>query len=173
MMDKGLLDAVKEQVNAELYSAYLYLAMSSWAEYEGWKGIASWMRIQAREERTHALVLHEQILERGEHSTMSAIAEPPHSWESPLALFEHVYAHERDVTRMINNLATIAMENRDHAFYQFIQMFVKEQVEEEANASDICVRLGRISDNPAMVDALDKELGTRVFSQPFPDYPIE
>lgn len=173
MMADRLAQAVVRQVNAELYSAYLYLSMSAWAESEGWKGAASWLRVQAREERTHALVLHEQLLERGAKSVMLPIAAPPGSWESPLALFEHVYAHEQDVTRSINDIATIAMEEKDHAFYQFIQMFVKEQVEEEAGASELCVRLARIGDNPAMIDALDRELATRIFTQPFPEYPIE
>ncbi len=170
MISDKLSAAAMAQINAELYSAYLYLAMSSWAENEGWKGIAGWMRIQAQEEKVHALVLHDQLLERGAHSVLSGIDAPPSVWESPLAMFEHTFSHEQDVTRMINNLATIAMEEHDHAFYQFIQMYVKEQVEEEANASEICTRLGRIDGQPAMIDALDKELGARLFTQPFPGY---
>ena len=166
-MNQKLLEAVKKQINAEFYSAYLYLSMSSWCEHEGFKGMAHWMRIQAQEEQTHAITLHNQLIERGERSTFEVIEKPSQIWESPLKMFEQVLDHEKNVTSMINNLATISLEEKDHAFYGFIQMFVKEQVEEEANASDICTRLKRAENNAMLLEMLDKELGTRIFTPSF------
>ena len=115
----------------------------------------------------HALTLHDQLLERGAHSIMSAIEGPPVAWNSIQDVFEAVLVHEQKVTALINNIATIAMQNNDHAFYQFIQMFVKEQVEEEKSATDILQRVKRLDGHPALLDQLDIELGTRVFVQPF------
>lgn len=166
-MEAVLEQAVNKQVNAELYSAYLYLAMSSWAKSEGWDGTANWMRIQAQEEQVHALTLHDQLLERNARSVMTAIEAPPAAWASLSDVFGEVLLHEQKVTAMINNLATIAMQQSDHAFYQFIQMFIKEQVEEEASATTILQRVKRLEGHPAMLDALDKELAARVFVQPF------
>jgi len=166
-MNSRLLEEVKKQVNAEFYSAYLYLSMSSWCEYEGFKGIAHWMRIQAQEEQTHAITLHDQLIERGEHCTFEIIEKPPQNWENPFKMFEHVLEHEKKVTFMINNLATVSIEEKDHAFYGFIQMFVKEQVEEEANVSDICTRLKRAEGNVMLLEMLDKELSNRIFTPSF------
>ncbi len=168
MMTKKLLEAVQKQINAEIYSSYLYLSMSSWAESEGWKGVANWMRVQAQEEMAHAMKLHDQLLERGERSVMFAVDMPPSEWPSLLAMAQDVCAHEEKVTASINNLATISMHDNDHAFYQFIQMFVKEQVEEEANAGELVVRFRRAGDNAAMLDMIDQSLAARVFTNPFP-----
>lgn len=166
-MQEVLVKAVNQQINAELYSAYLYLAMSSWASSEGWTGTANWLRIQAQEEQVHATTLHDQLLERGERSVMAAIDAPPSEWKSISDVFEEVLAHEKKVTAMINNLATIAQEQKDHAFYEFIMMFVKEQVEEEDSASTILIRSKRLDGHPALLDQFDKELGARVFTVPF------
>lgn len=171
-MTEVLLDGVKKQVNAELYSAYLYLSMSAWCAYEGWKGMANWMRVQAKEEQFHALVLHDQLLEMGECSTFSQIEAPPKAWESPLQMFEEVLVHEKKVSSMINELATIAMEDKNHAFYEFIQMFVKEQVEEEAHAAELCQQMRFAGDNSSALLMLDKELSVRTFTPPFPGYTV-
>ncbi len=165
-MNEKLVMAITEQINKELYSSYLYLSMSSWASNESWTGIANWLRVQSQEEMAHAMLLHDNLLERGELSIFKEIQMPKVSWESPYEIFEDVLKHEKFVTECINGLATIAMESNDHAFYQYIQWFVKEQVEEEATASDILARCKRLKDNPAMMDTLDKELATRVFVQP-------
>ncbi len=169
-MTGNLLKAAQKQVNAELFSAYLYLSMSSWAEYEGFSGMANWMRVQAQEEQVHALTLHDQLLMMGEHSLLEQVETPKQVWTSPLEMFEDALEHEKKITGMINRLATLAMEEHDHAFYQFIQMYAKEQVEEEASATEILRRLRLIKDTPALLIMLDKELGTRVFTPPFPEY---
>lgn len=169
-MTEQRLSLVKEQVNAEFYSAYLYLSMSSWCEHEGWRGMANWMRVQAQEEQAHALTLHDHLLMLGEHSTLEQIDAPKQHWQSPLDMFGDALAHEKKITGLINRLATAAMRDEDHAFYQFIQMFAKEQVEEEANATEICRQLKLIDGNIQALLALDKELGARVYSPPFPGY---
>ncbi len=165
-MNEKLLKAVQEQINKELYSSYLYLGMSSWASYEGWAGIANWLHMQAKEEMSHAMILHNNLLERGERSIFGTVQQPQNEWNGLVEVFEEVYSHEKLVTKSINELATIAMESSDHAFYQFIQWFVKEQVEEEASASDILTRIKRLENNPAMMDTLDIELGKRTYSEP-------
>ncbi len=165
-MNEKLLKAVQSQINKELYSSYLYLAMSSWANSEGWSGVSNWLHMQAKEELEHAMILHHNLLERGERSIFTVVEEPQNEWESLVAVFTEVYEHEKMVSQSINEIATIAMECKDHAFYQFIQWFVKEQVEEESTASDLLVRFKRLESNPAMVDTLDIELGKRTFVAP-------
>ncbi len=165
-MHEKLVKAIQEQINKELYSSYLYLSMSSWASSESWNGLSNWLRIQAQEELAHAMLLHDNLLERGELSIFEAVEKPKTSWISTTEVFEQVLSHEKTVTESINNLATIALEVHDHAFYQYIQWFVKEQVEEEASASDLLMRSKRVSDNASMLYQFDSELATRVFIAP-------
>lgn len=165
-MNEKLVKAIQEQINKELYSSYLYLSMSSWANNESWPGISNWLRVQAKEELAHAMLLHDNLLERGELSIFEQIDKPKTSWENPQEVFDDILKHEKYVTSCINSLATIALQESDHAFYQFIQWFVKEQVEEESTASDLLVRCKRLKDNPAMMDTLDLELATRTFVEP-------
>ncbi len=165
-MNEKLLEAVQEQINKELYSSYLYLSMSSWADSQDWSGISKWLLIQSKEEMEHAMILHNNLLERGQRSIFKAIEQPQNEWKNPLEVFEAVYSHEQFITQSINELATIAMECKDHAFYQFIQWFVKEQVEEEASASELLARFKRLDGHPAMMDTLDIELGKRTFTAP-------
>ncbi len=168
-MKDNLVKAIQDQINKELYSSYLYLSMSSWADSESWKGLSNWLRIQSKEEYEHAMALHDNLLERGERSVFTAIEQPPKKWDSPLDCFKEVYKHEQSVTESINNLASIAMKENDHAFYQFVQWFVKEQVEEEGTVSEYVARFKRIKDNHAMMDQLDIELGKRVFVSNLPN----
>ena len=169
MLSKKLLQALSEQVNAEYYSAYLYLAMSAAADGMDLKGAATWLFAQAQEEMAHGTHIYQYILERGETPTFAAIDLPPTSFANIREIFEEVLAHEQKVTGLINTIATHAMQEADHACYQFMMWFVNEQVEEEASASDVLGKLGRIGDNEAMLLALDNELGTRVFVNPFPN----
>lgn len=166
-MKENLLESIQEQVNAELYSAYLYLSMSSWADREGIKGFANWFRVQAQEELFHATFMHDYLLRRGEPSVMKTVMEPPSGWNSVQAAFEQVCAHERYVTERINNIASIAMENKDHATYQFFMQYVDEQVEEEETANDILQKIRFSQNKPEYIYALDTELAARVYTQPF------
>lgn len=168
MLKKRLLDALSQQVNAEYYSAYLYLAMSAAADGMGLKGASSWLFAQAQEEMAHGTHIYQYILERGETPSFAAIDLPKTDYENIGEIFAEVLNHEQKVTGLCNAIATIAMEEADHAAYQFMMWFVNEQVEEEASVSEIINKLGFIGENTAMLLTLDNELGARVFTNPFP-----
>ena len=168
MLSESLTKALNDQINAEYYSAYLYLSMSSFAEGAALKGTANWLFIQAQEEMTHGLHMYQYLLDRGAVPSFAAITQPPQSFKSIDDVFTQVLAHEQKVTKGINAIATRAMQENDHACYQFIMWYVNEQVEEEANASELLSKLKMISgDNRALL-ALDAELAARVFVNPFP-----
>ena len=169
MLSETLTKVLNDQVNAEMYSAYLYLSMSAYAEEAGLKGTAGWLYTQTREEMAHALHMYQYILDRGATPALQAIAAPDAVFTSLKDVFERVLAHEKLVTGRINNIATLAMKENDHACYQFIMWYVNEQVEEEASAADILSKLSFISDNKGLLLALDKELAARVFTNPFPN----
>jgi len=166
MMSEKMQEAMNEQINAELYSSYLYLAMSSYFTSVNLVGMANWMRVQTQEELFHAIKMYDFVNERGGRALMRAIAQPPGDWESALAVFENGLSHERKVTGLINNLLDLAMAERDHATSIFLQWFVTEQVEEEANASAIVNKLKMIGQDASSLFALDQELGSRVFTMP-------
>ncbi|MCL2522033.1 MAG: ferritin [Erysipelotrichales bacterium] len=168
MLSKELTKILSEQVNAEYYSAYIYLAMSAWADSVSLKGCANWLFQQAQEEMAHGTNIYQYILERGATPSFAPIQAPSADFKNILEVFKEVLAHEQKVTKSINNIATLAMKEHDHACYQFIMWYVNEQVEEEASASDILGKLELIGDNKAMLLTLDNELATRVFVNPFP-----
>ena len=161
MMTKKMEKALNDQINAELYSAYLYLSMSAYFEAENLPGFANWMRIQWQEEVMHALKIYDYVNDRGGRVTLKSIDGPPTKWKSPLDVFQATYKHEQVVTGRINGLVTQAVVEKDHAANAFLQWFVTEQVEEEKSADEIVQKLKRISDVPGVVFMLDKELGQR------------
>ena len=162
-INKKVEDAINKQVNAELYSAYLYLGMSARCTEMNLKGMANWLYVQAQEEMTHAMKFYRFILERGGHSKLPAIEGVRDDWKTPLEMFSAAYAHEQKVTAMINNIVDIALAERDHATASMLNWFVDEQVEEEANSSEISEKLKLIGDSREGLFMLDKELSTRVF----------
>jgi ferritin len=166
MISEKIQDAFNGQINAETYSAYLYLSMSAYFESISLPGFANWMRVQAQEEMTHAMKFYHHIVERGGRVAMRPIEGPPTEWESPLAVFEDTYRHEQKVTALINGLVDLAIEERDHAANNFLQWFVAEQVEEEASADEVLQRLKLIGDGGGGLLMLDRELGQRVFTMP-------
>ena len=168
MISEKLTKALSDQVNAEYYSAYLYLSMSAAADKMGFKGIASWLFVQAQEEMAHGTHMFQYILERGESPVLTAIGQPPASFADVYEIFEKVLEHEQGVTRSINAIATIAMQEPDHAGYQFMIWYVNEQVEEESSATAILDKLRFVGDNKGLLLALDNELAARVFVNPFP-----
>ena len=168
MLSEKLTNALSDQVNWELYSSYLYLSMSSYAEDKGFKGVANWLFVQAKEEMAHAIHMYQHILERGAVPRLAAIKAPEESFDSLMDVFEKVYAHELKVTERINNIATLALQENDHACYQFIMWYVNEQVEEEDNDTDILARLELIGDNKGHLVNLDNEMAARVYVNPFP-----
>ncbi len=161
MLSSVVQDAMNQQVNAELYSAYLYLSMAANFEGENLRGMAHWMQVQAREEAGHALKFFKYITERGGRVTLTAIAAPPTKWGSPQAVFEAVYTHECHVTGLINKLVELAGTEKDHASGVFLQWFVNEQVEEEANASEILHQLKMLGDSKQGLFMLDRQLSQR------------
>jgi len=167
-MKDELAKALSDQVNAEIYSAYLYLAMSASAEHASLKGAANWLYVQAREEMAHAIHMYQFILDRGEHPSLPAVQAPKAAFADLKEIFEEVANHERKVTERINKIATLAMKNSDHACYQFIIWYVNEQVEEESNDADILAKLKMIGKDQGQLLNLDKDLATRVYANPFP-----
>lgn len=166
MLKETVLNALNSQLNAELYSAYLYLSMEAYFESIDLSGFAKWMRAQAQEELMHAMKLYDYIVQRGERVTLSTIKGPQIEWDSSLAVFEHVYKHEQKVTGLINDLVDLASSQSDHATSNFLQWFVAEQVEEEESASGVLQRIRLAGDSKSGLFMLDSELGQRVFTPP-------
>ena len=163
MLSKKMEAALNEQVNAELYSAYLYLAMSAWFEEKNLKGFANWMRIQYQEETSHAMKFFDFINERGGKAVLKAIAAPKGNQKNAIDIFQETLKHEQHVTSLINNLVNIAISEKDHATNNELQWFVKEQVEEEANATGILEELKMIEGKGPALFMIDRELKQRVF----------
>ena len=166
MLNNDMEKALNTQVNAEMYSAYLYLSMSAYFQSKSLGGFASWMRVQAQEEMVHAMKLYDFINERGGRVILELIEAPPTEWDSPLATSEAVYEHEQKVTGLINELVELALEKHDHATNIFLQWFVSEQVEEEDSANDVVEKIKLMGDARGGLFMLDRELGQRVFTPP-------
>ena len=166
MLNNDMEKALNAQVNAEMYSAYLYLSMSAYFQSKSLGGFASWMRVQAQEEMVHAMKLYDFINERGGRVILELIEAPPTEWDSPLATMEAVYEHEQKVTGLINELVELALEKHDHATNIFLQWFVSEQVEEEDSANDVVEKIKLMGDARGGLFMLDRELGQRVFTPP-------
>ncbi len=166
MIDKKMEEVLNNQINEELFSAYLYFAMAADFENKNWLGMSNWMKIQAQEEMAHALKLYNWINERGGKAEFKAINMPQSSWDSPLAAFEDAYGHEQHITSCIYDLVKTAREVGDIASEIFLQWFVTEQVEEEANASAIVEQIKKIKDSTNGMVMLDKELGSRSLAAP-------
>jgi ferritin len=161
VIGKKMLEALNEQINAELYSAYLYQAMAAQFEADNLRGFAHWMDVQAKEEQNHARKIYEFLANRGGRVVLKAIAAPPGEWKSTLAVFEESYAHEQKVSGLINRLVELARAENDHAAEVFLAWFVTEQVEEEANASQIVEKLKMIKEQPQGLLMLDAQLAAR------------
>lgn len=166
MINEKVAKVLIEQVNKEFYSAYLYLSMSAYFSDTGLLGFANWMRVQFQEEQAHAMLIYDFLINRGEKVILGPIGAPLNNWASPLNVMEDVLKHEVYVTGLINNVVFVAEENKDRATMSYMNWFVDEQVEEEANAQDIIAKLKLIGDDKSALYLLDKDLSTRVFVQP-------
>jgi ferritin len=158
--------ALNEQLNREMYSAYLYMSMSSHCTRIGLKGFANWFMVQYHEEMMHAIKIYEYIHSQGGQVILKAIGEPPNKFKNPLEMFEKTLEHEQFITRSINELTDIAISEKDHASQIFLQWYVSEQVEEEENDNDMINQLKLIGDNPQGLMMLDRELATRMTTVP-------
>jgi len=161
MIKENIQEAINKQINAELFSAYLYQSMGAYLDSENLGGMAAWMNMQAKEELEHAMKFYNYLLERGGRVKLSAIDEPQFEWNSPLEVFEASYEHEQYVTGRINDLVELAAEEKDHATGVMLQWFVSEQVEEEATVDEIVEKMKMISESRNGLYMLDRELGKR------------
>ena len=161
MLSEKMQGELSKQINAELYSAYLYLAIAAYFEETALKGCSHWMRIQFDEEMMHALKIFDYVHERGGRVILENIAKPEIELDSPLAAFEFVLEHEQKVTRLINDLVDVALGERDHATHNFLQWFIGEQVEEEASVDEIVQQLRMIGDSRNGLFMLDRHLAER------------
>jgi len=143
--------------------------MSAYADQLGLKGVSHWLFTQSQEEMAHGTNMYQYVLERGVKPSLPEINAPPSDFSDLKQIFEKVLEHEQEVTMRINAIATMAMQEHDHACYQFIMWYVNEQVEEESSASDILSKLQMIGENTGLLLALDKELAARIFINPFPN----
>jgi ferritin len=166
MLKEKIEKALNDQINKELYSSYLYLSMCAYAQEKGMPGVANWMKIQAKEELTHANKFFDYVLERKGKVALRAIDAVPTEFGSVIEMFEQVREHEHIITDSINNLADIAVEISDHATRSLLLWFIDEQVEEEANVETIIDQLTMVEGKGQGLYLIDKELSLRVFVDP-------
>ncbi len=161
MFPERLQNAINDQINAEFFSAYLYLAMAAYLESQDLPGMAHWMRMQYEEELIHTMKFFDYLNDRGARVILKAIDAPPAEFGSPVEVFAEVLAHERKVTSLINNLYTLALEEGDYPTQSLLKWFIDEQVEEEKAASDILARVRMMKDFPPGLLMIDQELAAR------------
>jgi ferritin len=160
-LSKKLQDALNDQVNAELHSAYTYLSMVAYFEAENWPGFAHWMRVQSREEIEHAIKIFDFINDRGGRVTLQAIDKPPVRFRSPLDAFQKAYQQEQKVTGLIHKLYELAVKENDYPTQVMLHWFIDEQVEEEKITGEVVAKLEMVSEHKPALLMLDRELGAR------------
>ena len=166
MFTEKMQRAFNEHINAEIYSAYLYFSMAAYFDRRGLPGFATWMKAQAQEEMAHAVKAYDFVNERGASVLLAAINAPPNEWDSVLDVFEAALAHEKIVSQRIDELVALAEAEKDRASRIFLDWFVTEQVEEEANFDTLIQQLRLIRDAPHALFMMDRELGQRTFQPP-------
>ena len=167
MLKAKMAEALNSQITKEAYSSYLYLSMAGYFENLTLPGMAKWMRVQSMEESCHALIIFNYVCEQGSTPVLGPIKAPPRAFKSVEEAFAAVVEHERAVTASIHALMDLALDLRDHATKQFLEWFVKEQVEEEASAAAMLQQVQRVKEGQALF-VLDKDAGARVFALPAP-----
>lgn len=166
MLDKKIVELLNQQVNKEFYSAYLYLDFSNYYYDKGLNGFGNWYKVQAQEERDHAMLFIQYLQNNGEKAVLEAIDQPSAELSSPKAVLEEGLKHERYVTSLIHNLYDAAYSVKDFRTMQFLDWFVKEQGEEENNADDLIKKYELFGDDPKSLYLLDNELASRVYAAP-------
>lgn len=161
MLKPKMEAALNAQINEEFFSSFLYLSMSSYFESISLSGMAHWMKLQSQEEHMHAMKLYTYCIQKGGRVILEPIGKPANEWKSPLAVYEETLKHERHITQCIDSLVDLAITERDHATNGFLQWFVTEQVEEEANVTKIIDELKLVGDNKTILFMIDRELGQR------------
>ena len=161
MITEKMEDALNGQLNAELYSAYLYMSMTAYFKAVNLDGFANWMLCQAQEELSHSMKFYDFIISRGGRVELTQVDAPPAEWGSPLAVFEATLEHEQKVTGLINDLVELALEEHDHASNIFLQWFVSEQVEEEENVGGVLEQMKLMGEAKGGLFMMDRELAKR------------
>jgi len=161
MISDKMQKELNDQINAEIFSSYLYLSMAAYCESEDWHGFAAWMRIQSGEEYGHAMKIFKYVIEVEGKVSLEAIEKPKSVWESPKQAFEEAHKHELYITDRIHKLVTLAMQEKDYATNLFLNYFVNEQVEEVSTVSQIVHKFNLVGDNKTSIFLLDRELGVR------------
>jgi len=161
MIKPTVQDAINEQINKELFSAFLYLSMSAYFADKNLPGFAKWLRVQYKEETEHAMKFYDYLIERGGKVALKAIDQPQMEWTSSKDIFEMVLEHEKKVTGLIYSLYELAIKEKDYPTQILLQWYINEQVEEEANATQIVEQLKMIEDRGTAVLMLDRQLGKR------------
>ena len=162
-MNKKIEKAINGQINAEFYSAYLYLSMAAYLDSLKLPGFANWMKVQAKEEMLHAMKFYDFVYAQGGTVALTAIDRPPVKFKSALDVAEQTLAHEKKVTGLINGLYKLALEEKDHAFQSLLKWYIDEQVEEEENATMLIDKAKLAGDKVQRLNMLDKELAGRKF----------
>jgi ferritin len=166
-MKASIEKALNDQINAEVYSAYLYKSMEMYLHSIDLPGMANWMKVQVQEELAHAEGMIQFVNLRGGRVMLTAIEAPQKEWKSPTEVFADAYEHEsKVVTVKIHKLVDLAIKEKDHAFNQFLQWYVAEQVEEEDNTSTLERKLKKIGDHMPSLMQVDTQLATRIFTTP-------
>jgi ferritin len=163
MLSKKMLDALNDQINKEMYSAYLYMAMSAYSDSQGLKGFSNWFYVQYQEEMEHAMRIYHYIQEQGGRIKLKALDEPPADFGDALEMFEKTLEHEQFITKSIHGLVDLAVSEKDYATQIFLQWFVSEQIEEEANDNEIIDKIKLIGKQGNGLYMLDRELGARIY----------
>lgn len=168
MLNKKVEEALNAQINAEMWSAYLYLSMAAYSHSIGYAGVANWFEIQFMEEQDHAKILYNYVVSRDGRVTLAPIAAVPTEWTSLINVFEETLKHEQKVTSLINDLVALTFKENDFATQSMLKWFIDEQVEEEETAQGIIDDLKMIGDNGYGLYMLDKELASRSYTQAAP-----
>ncbi len=166
MLSEKMEKALNEQLNKELYSAYLYLSMSAHSTHIGLPGFANWFMVQYREEMDHAMKIYRYINDQGGKVKLAAIDEPPSEFEGAMDMFQKTLQHEQFITKSIHELMDLAIQEKDHATQIFLQWFVTEQIEEEGNDNEIIAKLELAGKEGNGLFMIDKELATRIYTPP-------
>ena len=168
MLDKKIEKALNEQINKEMYSAYLYMAMSADTTHKGLDGFANWFMVQYQEEMEHAMRIYNYIKEQGGKVILDEIEQPPSSFDDPLDMFKKTLEHEQFITKSIHDLVALARKENDYATEIFLQWFVTEQIEEEANDNEIIDKLKMVGNKGNGLYMVDRELAQRTFQSELP-----
>lgn len=161
MISKKMAQAINAQITREFYSAFLYLSMANDALDKGFQGTYKWMTIQFKEEQEHALRFSKYLQEQGEKVVIGAMEAPKNTWKNILEMFEDALLHEKKVTAWINDLYSLALEEKDYATQSMLKWFIDEQVEEEANCNEAIAALTLVGDSPSGTYMMDRQLGKR------------